>query len=190
MLFTRRFIISCCIEFGPLVAFFIGSQLHGFFLGTKLLVATTPLALTASYVRDRRFAVFPFSVGMFVLLLGGATLLFHDPRWIQLEYTLYNGLFGGTLLIGLTLRKLPMKSLFDSIVSVTDRGWEFLSLRFGIMLVLLALLNEIVRHFHGINWWVYFRLFSSLFSFIFCMSQLYLLRRERLPDASPWGLKM
>lgn len=193
MIFTRQFVVSFLIEFGPIVLFFLGSEyyhgLKGFFFGTQLLVASTPIALIASYVREKRFALFPFAVGIFVLLLGGATLFFHDPRWIQLEYTLYNGLFGAILLIALSFGKLPLKYMFSSLVAVTDRGWQILSLRFGIMLVLLALLNQIVLNLHVIQLWVYFRLFSFVFTNSFSVLQVFMLRRERLPEANMWGLR-
>ena len=193
MFFTRRFIVSFIIEFSPLVLFFIGSQLHhglrGFFLGTQLLVAATPVVLIISYVRERRFALFPFMVGMFVLSLGGATLFFHDPRWIQLEYTLYNGLFGATLLIALMFEKLPLKHMFDSMLAVTDKGWEILSFRFGVLLMILALINQIVLHFHAIQLWVYFRFFSFIFANAFGVLQVFLLKKVRLPEANEWGLR-
>lgn len=193
MIFTRSFIISFLIEFSPLLLFFIGSEsyhgMRGFFFGTQLLVAATPLALIAGYIRDRRFAVFPFLVGVFVLLLGGATLLLHDPRWIQLEYTLYNGLFGAFILISLAFKKLPMKRMFDSMLAITDRGWEILSLRFGVMLMTLAFFNQIILHFHVIQLWVYYRFFGYVFSTLFGLSQGHLTRKYRLEEASPWGLR-
>jgi intracellular septation protein len=164
--------------------------MKGFFFGTKLLVLATPLALIAAYVRDRRFAVFPFLCGVFVLLLGGATLFFHDPRFIQLEYTLYNGLLGLLLLVSLVLKKLPLKYMFDSMLGITDRGWEILSLRFGVMLMMLAFFNQIILHFHAIEFWVYYRFFAYIFSTLFGLSQAWLTRRCRLPDASPWGLRI
>ena len=193
MIFTRRFIVSFLIEFGPLLLFFIGSEvfhgMKGFFFGTKLLVIATPIALIASYVRDHRFAVFPFVVGMFVLLLGGATLFFGDPRFIQIEYTLYNGLFGSFLLIALAFKKLPLKYMFDSMVGVTDRGWEILSLRFGVMLLVLAFINQIILHFHAIEIWVYYRFFAYIFSTFFGLSQATLTKKYRLEDSSAWGLR-
>ena len=189
MLITRRFLISFLIEFGPLLAFFIGSEVRGFFFGTELLVFATPIALTLAYMRERRFAAFPFMVGIFVLVLGGATLFFQDPRFIQLEYTLYNGGFGALLLISLAYKKLPLKYLFNSMVEVTDRGWEILSFRFGVMLMTLALLNEVVRHFDSLHAWVYFRFFSFIASTLFGLLQARVTKKYRLEGASPWGLR-
>lgn len=194
MIFTRRFIISFLIEFGPILLFFIGSEVYGgmkgFFLGTKLLVIATLVSLVASYIRDRRFAMFPFIVGMFMLLLGGATLFSGDPRFIQLEYTLYNGLLGSFILVALLFKKLPLKYMFDSLVGVTDRGWELLSLRFGVMLMILAFLNQIILHFHAIEVWVYYRFFAYIFSTLFGLSQVFLTKKYRLEDSSPWGLRV
>lgn len=191
---TPRFVISFLIEFGPVALFFIGSELHpglkGFFLGTKLLVIATVISLIAAYVRDRRFAIFPFTVGIFMLLMGGATLWFHNPVFIQLEYTLYNGLMGAFILISLALRQLPLKYLFSSMIAVTDRGWEVLSLRFGVMLLLLALVNEIILRLGALEVWVYFRFFSYIFTTLFGLAQAFTTRKYRLPEGSPWGLRV
>jgi len=190
---TRRFIVSFLIEFSPMILFFIGSEsyhgLRGFFLGTQLLVAATPIVLVISYVRERRFALFPFMVGVFVLLLGGATLLFHDPRWIQLEYTLYNGLLGCFLLVCLVFGKLPLKRMFDSMIAVTDRGWQILSLRYGVFLIVLAFLNQIILHFRIIELWVYYRFLSFVVGNAFGVFQVFLLKAHRLPEANSWGLR-
>jgi intracellular septation protein len=193
-IFTPRFLIGFFIEFGPIALFFLGSELHpgvrGFFLGTKLLVAATVVSLIAAYVRDRRFAVFPFTIGVFTLFMGGATIWFSNPIFVQLEYTLYNGIFGAFILITLAMKRLPLRHMFGSMLAITDRGWEILSLRFGIMLLLLALLNEIILHLHALQLWVYFRFSSYIFSTAFGLCQAFLVRKYRLPEASPWGMRI
>ena len=192
-IFTRQFIISFFIEFGPLLLFFIGSQSHhglrGFFTGTELLIATTPIAIVVSYIREKRFAPFPFIVGMFVLMLGGATLWFHNPVFIQFEFTIYNALFGLLLLGGLAVRKLPLRRMFDSMIAVDDEAWKILSLRFGVLLVVFAILNQIMLNLHAVELWVYFRFFSFIFGILFGLGQAFLVREHRLPHSSPWGLR-
>lgn len=189
-MFSLRFIVSLLIEFGPVTLFYTGFEAQGFFFGTKLLVLATVVSLVVAYIRDRRFAGFPFFVGMFVLLLGGATILTQDPIWIKLEYTLYNGAFGLMLLVGLFFGRFFLKELFGTLFLITDKGWTTLTYRWVVVLLATALINEIIRYFYPTDVWAYFRICSSAFSTLFGLSQMLLLRRERLPEANAWGFRL
>ncbi len=182
-------LISLVIEFGPLAAFFVGNEIHGFFFGAILLVVSVPLSLILGFLQARRFAIFPFAVGLFVILLGGATVVTHNPTWLKLEFTLYNGIFGLALLISVARGKPLFKILFDDIFELTERGWHALSLRWGIYLVFAGLVNEIIRRLYPTQIWVDYRLFFAILGVAFAAAQMFLTRRERLPSASYWGFK-
>ena len=189
-MFSKRFITSLLIEFAPISLFFVGFEVGGFFMGTKLLVLATIASLIAAYVRDRRFAAFPFFVGTFVLLLGGATIIADDPIWIQLEYTLYNATLAGGLFGGLLLGRLVLKELFSTLFLITDEGWRILTYRWIFWLCATALINEFMRTLHPTDVWAYFRFSSAIISTLFGISQIWLVRRERLPEASAWGFRL
>jgi intracellular septation protein len=184
-----RVLLSLVIEFGPLGVFFVGNEIHGFFFGATLLVLSVPVALTLGFIKDRRFAIFPFGVGMFVLLLGGATVITHNPTWLKLEFTLYNSIFGLALLCGVALGKPLFKHLFDDIFDITERGWMTLSLRWGIYLVFVGITNEVVRRLYPTDIWVYYRIIFACLGVVFALSQMFLARRERMPSATRWGLR-
>lgn len=187
---TRGFLISFAIEFGPISLFFIGTELFNFFVGTALLVASTAFALTGSLLRDKRVPLFSVISSAFVLAFGVATLILMDPLWLVLEYTLYNGLFGLAMFGGLIFGKPLLKPLFEGMFQITDYGWKLLSARWGIFFLLTAVANEYVWNNYSEETWVYFRLIAALVLCLFGFSQFFLARRERLPHASSWGLRM
>lgn len=187
---SLHFIYSLLIEFGPLLLFFIGTETKGFLYGSLLLVLSVPMSLIAAYIRDRRFAIFPFMVGMLVMLLGGATVVTGNPKWIQLEYTICNGLFGIFLLSGYLFQKNWFKKLFETMLLLTDEGWRQLSLRFGLWFLITAIVNSIVSILYSPDIWIYFRILFAIAGVLFGLSQLNYTRKERLPSASPWGLRL
>ncbi|HEY4515805.1 MAG TPA: septation protein IspZ [Candidatus Paceibacterota bacterium] len=187
---TRSFVISFFIEFGPVIAFFFGTEFLGFFPGTTFLVVGTLVALSASLVRDKRLPMFSILSSVFILFFGLLTLFMHDPIWLVAEYTLYNGLFGLFVLGGLYFNKSLLKPLFQTMFHVSDKCWRILSLRWGIAFILTAISNELVWRLLGEDAWVYFRLIAGVLLAVFGFSQFFLARRERHPDASPWGLRI
>jgi intracellular septation protein len=78
--------------------------------------------------------------------------------------------------------------LFQNVFHISEKGWSILSLRWGFFFLLLAGLNEWVRQSLTPDMWVTFKLVTIVGTIAFGVSQFILARRERLPDATPWGL--
>ncbi len=186
---TKGFFASVVIEFGPVVVFFVIARQYGILAGTASLVATTVVALVWSLIRDNRIPLFSMISSTFVLVCGGATLLSRDPYWVVLEYTLYNGLFGITLFSGFLYGRGLLKELFGTMFHITDYGWKILSLRWSFFFLAVAIGNEFVWRAYGEDPWVHYRLIAAFVMCIFGLSQFFLARANRLPHASPWGLR-
>ncbi len=187
---TKGFLASSLIEFGPVLLFFILAREYGILYGTLSLVVSTIAALIWSLVRDKRVPVFSLISSSFVLVCGGAALVSQDPYWVVLEYTAYNGLFGVALLIGIYYKQALLKPLFKSMFHISDHGWLILSARWAFFFILTAVGNELVWRMYGENAWVHFRLIAALVLCVFGFSQFFLARAHRLPDSSPWGLRL
>ncbi len=189
-MFSTRFLLSLAIEFGPLVLFFIGAEVGNFFIGTALLIVSTVLALTVSLVRDKRIPSFSVISGSFVFIFGTLTLLLQDPLWLVIEYTLYNGIFGITMLVGLLFGRSLLKPLFGTMFHISERGWRILSFRWGAFFILIAIGNEYFWYHFSADDWVFFRLGASVALCIFGFSQFFLTKKERLAEANEWGLRL
>lgn len=184
-----KFLISLAVEFGPVVVFFVVANYTNFFTATGALIGATALALITALARERRIPWFSILSSLFVLLFGIATLYLKDPYWIQFEYTLYNAVFALALFIGLAFDKALLKPLFGTTFLMNERGWRLLSFRWALFFAATAIFNEYFLRFHTNEVWVQFRFITAIILCIFGFSQFFLSRRERLPDASAWGLK-
>ena len=186
----HKFLVSLTIEFGPVTTFFVGALIWNFFVGVALLMLTTVASVAYSLWRDGRVPLFSLIASVFVLISGAATLVTMDPYWVVLEYGLYNTIFGAAMVVGYFIDKPALKPLFSFMFAITDAGWHTLSLRWGVFFIITAVGSEFVWRMFSYDEWVYYRFVMIIVLGVFGFSQFYLARRERLPEASPWGLKL
>jgi intracellular septation protein len=186
---SKAFITHSFIEFGPLTLFFFVSACWGFYPGATALVLSTLATLVYSIFHLKRLAYFSLTVSLFILLSGFATLYLHQPEWLVLEFTISNIFFGVALISAYRRHTLILKRLFKHMFSMTDQGWRILTLRWGAAFLIIGITNQIFWEIYpNENKWTLFRFIVTLLTIVFALSQFSLSRRERLPDASPWGL--
>lgn len=191
----RNVLINWSIEFGPIISFFItlyllGESDSGFLIATGIFTALTAFALSAAFIRERRIALFPLISGFSVVLFGVITLFYQNPLIFILKDTFYNGAFALLLLVGIIFGKGLLKPMFASLFDMQDEGWRILSLRWGIFFLLLTLGNEYSWRILGREVWVDYKFWSTIATTIFGSYQIFLSRKFRNPEASPWGMRI
>ncbi|MDQ8029714.1 MAG: septation protein IspZ [Brevundimonas sp.] len=148
--------IRQAVDFGALVAFLAAYAFMRFVLkqdsteamlhSTWVLVGASAIALAVGWIVERRLAPLPLLTGGFALLFGVLTLVFHDPKLLQIKITVQNALLAAVLLGSLPLRKYPFKYLLGEALKITDAGWRGLTLRYGLYFAVVAVVNELVRN--------------------------------------------
>jgi intracellular septation protein len=143
------------VDFGALVAFLAAYFVMRFVLkqdstdamlhATWVLVGASILALIVGWISEKRLAPLPLLTGGFALLFGVLTLVFHDPKLLQIKITVQNALLASVLLGSLPLKKYPFKYLLGEALKITDAGWRGLTLRYGLYFAAVAIVNELVR---------------------------------------------
>lgn len=187
----KKIVLSWGTEFGPIIAFFITSELWGLIIGSAVFVVTTTLALLVACIREKRLALFPLLAGISVIIFGVATVVFENPFFIIIKDTFYNGVFAIMLFAGLVfLKKSFLKNLFSSLFKMSDRGWRILTIRWCVMFTLLTISNEIVWRYCDADTWLTYKMWATLTTIIFGFYQITLARRERLPEANKWGMNV
>ncbi|MGJ3263867.1 MAG: inner membrane-spanning protein YciB [Salinarimonas sp.] len=177
-------------ELGPLVAFFIGNQIGGIFVGTGVFMAATVVALLANLVRERRLPLTPLASTIVVLAFGAASLVAEAAWIIMVRPTVMNWFYAAILLGGLAAGRLVLKTVMrKSLVLDGERAWRVLTLRTSAYLILLGLANEITWRFFPVDVWVAFKTFAVLpANLAFIAAQAPFVRRHRVtPPASGGG---
>jgi len=177
-------LLRLALEVGPLVVFFIANSRYDLFVATGLFMAATVVALTASYLLEKRIPVLPLVSGIFVIAFGALTLILNDELFIKLKPTIVNCLFAAILLGGLALGRPLLRPLLGQMLPMTDEGWKKLTLRWGLFFIVLAIINEVVWRNFSTDFWVSFKLFGIMpLTLVFSFAQMPLIRRYSTESA-------
>jgi len=183
--------LNVAIEYGPLGVFLVTYVIGGRFLDEidQILVATaaimlaTAIAMAVAWTVQRRLPKVALISGALLMVFGGLTLWLRDPVFLKMKPTMVYLLFSAVLLVGLALRRPLLKPLLGHAWRLTDKGWNLLTLRFGLFFLVLAGLNEFVWRTQSTDFWVSYKVFGTMgLIFVFTALQIGLVQRHQLPD--------
>lgn len=155
----------------PVILFFVVFKVWGIFPATTAAMAASVLQVAWSWLRHRRVdPMLWISFGV-IIVLGGATLLFHNETFIKWKPTALYWLFAAILLAGdLVFRKNLLKALLrEKLKLPDDRIWRRLNLVWAGFFLCLGGLNLFVAYRFSTGAWVNFKLFGTtglMFAFI------------------------
>jgi intracellular septation protein len=172
------------VDFGPLVLFFVAYRLFDLYVATATVMAAAVSAVILGYVFDRKVHPVPLLTALIVLVFGGLTLYLNNKMFIKMKPTMIYSLFAATLLGGLYFNRLFIKYIFGTAVTLDDKDWRVLTLRFGGFTAGMALLNELIWRNFSENTWVNFHTFGAIaLTVLFSISQMpFLLKHQTKPD--------
>ena len=185
-----RLIANSTAEFLPILTFLILSETKGFMTGIKGLIIVAVLCILFSWFVEKRVPKFGLFASGTIVFFGSLSLIFHNSFFIIVKDTLYNLFFAIVLLIGLFNKTSLLKTFFKDFFAMSDKGWMILSRRWMFFFFLLAIGNEIARRALVPEIWVIYKLIAIVCTWIFGFYQFTLAKRERLPEASSWGLRL
>lgn len=202
--------LRMAIDYAPLVVFFVANFLLpsavamrlvamfssflsdmdrlGALVIARVIVATTAfmiataLAMIVSQVKLGRISPMLWISGALVVVFGGLTVYFHDPRFIQMKPTFVYAIFAGVLGVGVaTGRPLLQGLLGAAYPGLTAPGWQKLTRNWAVFFVAMALLNETVWRSTNFDFWVGFKLWGAIpLTLLFAMANIPMLMRHGL----------
>lgn len=183
------------IDFGALVAF-MGTYLFSrvvqkldstdaMFQATWVLVGASIIALLAGWLLEKRLAPMPLFSGLFALVFGTLTLVFHDPNLLKIKITIQNLALSAILLGSLAFNKAAFKYLLGSAFHLTDEGWRGLTLRYGLFFLCVAIVNETIWRTQSDDFWVAFRGGLWVASAAFGIWQVFFIMKHLIKDEEP-----
>ena len=176
--------IKPAVEYGPVLLFFIALKIWGLMPATGVLITASVLAVAFGYVRSRRLALAPIITTAIVVIFGGLTLIFKDETFIKMKPTVVYTLFAVSLWVGLLMKKPLLERLIGGGLKMDHAGWRKLEARYAWFCAVMAALNEIVWRTQSTDIWGDFKLGSILLTFLFMATQLPMIRRHMLPEAT------
>jgi len=153
------------LEWSPLIVFFIAFKVLGIYWATATLMVTCTLLMLVHRLRTGSFKPMHVVTAGVVLVLGTATLLLHDKRFIQWKPTVLLGFAAIAFLGSNVLGKQPLvrrllEGVFSEPLELSRREWLVINSLWACWFALLAAANiYIARHFAE-SVWVNFKVFG------------------------------
>ncbi|MDX3909738.1 MAG: septation protein IspZ [Sphingobium sp.] len=174
--------LSLLLDFGPLLAFFLGYKFAGVIVGTGIFMAAIAVAVIVSKVKLGKVSPMLWLSAILVLFFGSLTIYFHDQSFIQIKPTIIYSFFALMLFAGLARGKPLLKYLLQAAYDgLSEDGWRKLSRNWAFFFVFMALLNEVLRYFLSFDAWLSVKVWGvTLISFVFAAANIPMLMRHGL----------
>lgn len=179
--------MSSLLEFLLLAAFFLSYLWKGIYFATGVIMVGSLLVLAVSWRKKGRLEPLPLMVAVLALVLGGVTLLLHDPVYIKWKFTAVEWLFGMVLLGSQFIGKKPLlRRMLEEQLALPDPIWTRLNLMWAGFFLLLGTVNVYVLYHFSTAAWVRFKLFGATgLMLVFVVLQAFYLTKYLPPEEKP-----
>ena len=161
------------VDYLPLGTFFMAYWYGDIMLATKVIIATTLIAVIISLITVKRLPIMPLITAVVVGVFGGLTIYLEDDTFIKMKPTIVQFAFAIILGVGLLFKRIWLKPIFGKSMKMADSAWRILTIRFIIFFIIAAIANEFVWRTQTTDFWVTFKVFGLLgLTFLFIASQL------------------
>jgi intracellular septation protein len=153
------------LEWSPLFVFFVVFELFGIYWATAALMLMCTLVLFAHRRRAGRYKTMHVITVAVVLVLGTATLLLHDKRFIQWKPTVLLALTAATFLGSSVIGRQPLarrllEGVFNEPLEISPGTWILINLAWVVWFAALAAANIYVAQNYPEGVWVKFKVFG------------------------------
>lgn len=170
-------------DYFPIVCFFIAYKLKGIYWATGVAMGASALQVAIYWWRHRKFDRTHLITLILIFVLGGMTLLFHNPIFIQWKpsviYWLFSIVLFGSHFVG---NKMPiLQRLLGKKAGLPASAWKVINSSWAWFFLIMGFINIYVVYHYTMDQWVNFKLFGTLgATLVFALVQaLYIYRKIR-----------
>lgn len=185
------------LELGPILAFFAaylllkdrdfvigGIEYAGFVVVTAGFIPVFLISLALLWRLTGHLSRMQAITALLIVVFGGLSIWFNDPKFFKMKPTIIYLLFGGVLGLGLLQGRSYLQSVMEGLMPLDRAGWMKLTRRLTAFFLGLAVLNEIIWRTQSEETWVYFKTFgltAAIFVFFITQGKLF---RDHALEAS------
>ncbi len=179
--------MSQLLEWSPLVAFFVAFKVKDIYWATAAVMLACVLQLVIHRLRAGSFKTMHIITTCVVLVLGTATLLLRDQRFIQWKFTVLMGLTSAVLIGSMLIGKQPLlrrllEAAFPEPLAVSARAWAAVNILWAAWFAAFAVLNLYVAQNYAVSQWINFHMFAfPIATLIFMLPQVFWLAGRASP---------
>ncbi|HEY2779217.1 MAG TPA: septation protein IspZ [Steroidobacteraceae bacterium] len=178
------------LEWSPLIIFFVTFEVRDIYWATAALMIACVLQLLIHRLRAGSFKTMHIVTTCVVLVLGTATLLLHDQRFIQWKLTVLLGLTSAVFLGSMIIGERPLvRRLLETAISeplaVSARSWLIINALWAGWFAAFAILNLYVAKNFAVGLWVKFKVFGfPAATMLFMLPQVFWLAGKAVQPAA------
>jgi intracellular septation protein len=178
------------LEWSPLIVFFVTFEVRDIYWATAALMVACVLQLVIHRLRAGSFKTMHVITTCVVLVLGAATLLLHDQRFIQWKLTVLLGLTSAVFLGSMVIGKQPLvrrllEAAFPEPLSVSANAWLTINFLWAAWFAGFAILNLYVAKNFAVDLWVKFKVFGfPAATMLFMLPQVFWLASKASPQVA------
>ena len=167
------------LEFSPLIVFFVAFEFLDIYWATAALMIACVLLLLVHRLRTGKFKTMHIITAAVVVILGAATLLLHDRRFIQWKPTVLLALTAAAFLGSMLVGKQPLvrrmfEAAFDEPLHISPRTWLLINSMWAGCFALLAAANLYIARNFAESVWVKFKVFGiTAATIVFLVPQVF-----------------
>ena len=171
------------VDFFPILLFFIVYKWFGIYTATAIAMVAAFGQLIWHWMWYRSVDMMQGATCVIIVVLGSATLFFHDPLFIKLKPT---GIYwiASLLFLGSTvMRTKPLiQRLMDGHIDLPVMIWQRLNMAWGLFFMVMGALNLYIAYNYTTEAWVYFKLFGGVgLILLFVLLQAFYLTKHWTP---------
>ncbi|MFY7698070.1 MAG: septation protein A [Legionella sp.] len=149
-------------DFFPIVLFFICYKLFGIYTATTVAMVASVIQVLFDRLLHHRFERMHLISLALIVVLGSATLFFHNPWFIKWKptgiYWLFSIVLGCSMFIG---DKTIVQKMMEKNINLLQPVWRRLNLAWALFFLIMGSINLYVAYNYSTDVWVNFKLFGG-----------------------------
>jgi len=173
-------------DFFPLIAFYAAYKIYDndIYIATGAIIIATLIQIAYNWIKHNKIEKMHVITVVLVTIFGGATILLHDPVFIQWKVSIINWIFGlafiGSQFIG---EKTIVERMMANAITVSKPIWNRLNFSWAFFFISMGFLNWYVFTHYSETTWVDFKVYGMLgLTFAFVVIQGVYLSRHIKDD--------
>lgn len=167
-------------DFFPILLFFIVYKFFGIYVATAIAMLASLVQVAFYRLKFQHYEKMHLVSLAIIIVLGGATLLFHNPWFIKWKPT---GIYWLSAIVffssGFIGKKPLIQKMMETNVSLTTQTWLRLNAAWTVFFLLMGALNLYVAYHFDTDSWVNFKLFGGVgFTLLFVLLQAFYLSKH------------
>ena len=177
-------IMKLLFDFFPILIFFVCFKCFGIYAATAAAMLASLGQVIFHRLKHQRYEKMHLISMLLIMVLGGATLFFHNPWFIKWKptgiYWLSSLVFLGSALIG---KKTLIQKMMEGNINLPFRIWGRLNTAGALFFIVMGTANIYVAYNYDTDVWVNFKFFGGAgFTLLFVFFQSIYLTRHIIED--------